>query len=51
MTNGSSVRPSNLRRWINGTVRRFMGVGVGFARDVEVSSVNVVDMNPVCRLL
>jgi hypothetical protein len=33
-----------LRLVIAGTVSRFIGAGVGFARLVEVSSVKVVDM-------
>ena len=45
MTKGSPP----LRWRMRGTVRRFMGVGVGLARLVEVSSVSVVevvDMQP-----
>ena len=44
MTSGSCVFPSNLRRWMAGTVSRFIGAGVGLARLVEVSIVKVVDM-------
>src|SRR3546814_6945906 len=38
-----------LRRWMAGTVRRFIGTGVGLARLVEVSSVKVVDMAALYR--
>ena len=49
MTSGSAVFPSILRRWIAGTVSRFIGAGVGLARLVEVSIVKVVDMAPHSR--
>jgi len=45
MTSGSLVTPSVLRARMAGTVKRFMGDGVGLARDVEVSMVKVVDMS------
>jgi hypothetical protein len=34
-----------------GTVSRFIGVGVGWALEVDVSSVKVVDMVPAWQLL
>ena len=44
MTSGSPVSPSVLCALILGTVSRFIGWGVGFARLVLVSSWKVVDM-------
>ncbi|BDD66746.1 hypothetical protein Sj15T_17670 [Sphingobium sp. TA15] len=49
MTSGCSVLPPALRRWMAGTVRRFIGAGVGLARLVDVSSVKVVDMAALYR--
>ena len=39
MTSGSAVTPFSLCARIAGTVSRFIGAGVGFARLVEVSMV------------
>ena len=45
MTSGSFVVPPLLCARMAGTVSRFIGAGVGFARLVAVSSWKVVDMD------